>query len=149
MERKLDIMIYLLERLVAQSEGREVNEIINEVDKFFPKPQRVTPKGEPIDKEAVDRIYALYPTKCPVGGRSTGKSAKDKAKIARLLLVNTEEALAETIKRYLEESVNTKTYIKNFGTFLNNIPDFGEQTIVQEEEPRSEGRNAFDLVGDW
>lgn len=138
-------MIYLLERLVAQAEGREVSEIMTGVDNYFPKAKRVTPKGDPISKEAVERIYALYPTKCPVSGRATGKSAKDKTKIARLLSVNTEEVLTEAIKRYLEESINTKTYIKNFGTFLNNIPDFGEQTRVREPG----GINAATYFADW
>jgi len=79
-------------------------------------------------KDAVERIYGLYPTKCPISGRATGKSSKDKQRIESLLKKGlTEEMLSETIKRYIEESKTSVSYIKNFSTFLNNIPDYSQQ----------------------
>lgn len=78
-------------------------------------------------KDAVERIYDLYPTKCPISGRATGKSSKDKQRIESLLKKGlTEEMLSATIKRYIEESKTSTSYIKNFSTFLNNIPDYSQ-----------------------
>lgn len=86
-----------------------------------PKPMPDTP---PDKTEAINRLYALYPTKCPVSGRNTGKSSKDKHKLEILLRTNTEERLAGIITRYIKESTEHNSYVKNFATFLNNIPDY-------------------------
>lgn len=78
---------------------------------------------------SVSRLYAAYPTKCPVSGRSTGKSSKDKAHLLKLLREEyTESALMAIIHRYLQNCTATQSYIKNFSTFLNNIPDYTEDT---------------------
>ena len=76
--------------------------------------------------DAVEHLYAAYPSKCPVSKRATGKSSADKDKLVRLLKDHSEEALASKIRRYVEECVAQNTYIKNFQTFLNNLPDYGE-----------------------
>lgn len=72
----------------------------------------------------VNNIYSLYPTKCPIGNRSTGKCNKDKIKISKLIKEGKD--LKTIIETYLSDCVKTKTYIKNFGTFLNQLPDFSE-----------------------
>jgi predicted transcriptional regulator len=92
------------------------------------KEQKIKDKNMPIvsNKEAIDRIYALYPTKCPVRNASTAKSFKCKEKIERLLRDHTEEELTYIIKRYLEETLG-KHYLKDFSTLLNNLPDYGNQ----------------------
>ena len=91
------------------------------------------------DKEkilaSVNRIYSLYPTKCPVSGRPTGKSSKDKVKIEILLRKRAEEEIASIIERYLSESTSHQSYIKNFSTFLNNIPDYTENVIGEPPKP--------------
>ena len=74
----------------------------------------------------IDRIYSLYPSKCPVRNASTGKSHKCKEKIARLLNDHTEEELTNLIKSYLKENYN-QHYLLNFETFLNKLPDCGQQ----------------------
>lgn len=79
--------------------------------------------------EAVERIYAFYPSKCPIKGRPTGKCKADKAKIARLLKEMTEEELMRRIRKYLNDCVRTDTPIKNLSTLLNNLPDENENTI--------------------
>lgn len=77
--------------------------------------------------EDVEEIYKLYPAKCPIGKRSTGKTKKNKDKIKGLLKKDyTFDQLSSIIKRYIKECMQTDTYIKNFSTFLNNIPDYGE-----------------------
>ena len=106
-----------------------------------PPPKKEPPKKAPEKKsqddgmertEAANRLYSLYPTKCPVSGRATGKSSKDKEKLARLLRDHTEQELADTIKRYIRESTEQQSYIKNFSTFLNNLPDFKEQPVPEQ-----------------
>lgn len=82
----------------------------------------------------INYIYSLYPTKCFVGNRSTGKTKKNKDKIKSLLKDNSKEQLEYIIKRYLTECRKTKTYLKNFATFLNNLPDFEQQKVNNTNE---------------
>lgn len=111
-----------------------------------PKPTAPKKEGGVVDKkpssDAVSRLYALYPTKCPVSGRATGKSSKDKEKIARLLKVHTEQELSDTITRYVRESTEQQSYIKNFATFLNNLPDFSQQP--QQGQSQAPERESYD-----
>ena len=76
-------------------------------------------------KEDVDIIYKLYPTKCKTSGRSTGKTIKNKFKIAILLRDAYEvNELSSIIKRYHSECERNSTWMMNFATFLNNVPDY-------------------------
>ena len=103
----------------------------------IPEPQP-EPEAKPAtDKDAVDRLYKLYPAKCPISGRSTGKSAKDKEKLTRLLRKKTEDELAGTIKHYIDDCTKSRTYFKNFSTFLNNLPDYGDEAPRPDQEPSS------------
>lgn len=72
--------------------------------------------------EFVDRMYALYPTKCPKRGAYLGKSQKDKAKIKSLLKTYSESDI-EFVFRWEIEQKYGKTFMLNFSTFLNNFPD--------------------------
>lgn len=92
------------------------------------------PKKEGIDKsipkkkadndvdEFVDRMYALYPAKCPKRGAYLGKSQKDKAKIKSLLKTYSESDIEFVIRWEIAQKYN-KAYMLNFSTFLNNFPD--------------------------
>jgi len=81
----------------------------------------------------IKEIYSLYPSKCPIKKTSTGKSAKpNKAKIKSVLKNISADELKLTIKRYIAECEKSKTYIKNFSTFLNNIPDYSEDEVKKE-----------------
>ena len=77
--------------------------------------------------DAVERIYKLYPSSVVRndGNRVSLRSTKDKDKIQRLLKSRSEEELTSIIKQYLGE--NPGAYTKMFSTFLNNLPDYGEQ----------------------
>lgn len=77
-----------------------------------------------VKEEIIKNIYSLYPTKCVVEGRALGKSRSHYAKINTLLKSHTEGELISIIKRYVLECKNTKTFMMNFGTFLNNLPDY-------------------------
>ena len=92
------------------------------------------PKEERIDKsipkkkadndvdDFVDRMYALYPAKCPKRGAYLGKSQKDKAKIKSLLKTYSESDIEFVIRWEIAQKYN-KAYMLNFSTFLNNFPD--------------------------
>lgn len=74
------------------------------------------------DAEFIERMYKLYPTKCPKRNMSLGKSSKDKDRIAKLLKKYTKEQIEFVIKREIEEKFG-KHYMQNFSTFLNNFPE--------------------------
>jgi hypothetical protein len=79
------------------------------------------PKDDCIN-EFVDRMYALYPTKCPKRNTSLGKSMKDKARIKTLLKTYTKEQIEQVIRNEVDSNYGVN-YMKNFSTFLNNFPD--------------------------
>lgn len=70
----------------------------------------------------VERIYSLYPSKCPMRGTSLGKCKKDKERIKKLLKEYTEEQIEYIVKKEVEDKYG-KNYMQNFSTFLNNFPD--------------------------
>lgn len=83
-------------------------------------------------KEDIERIYKKYPTKCIVSGRSTGKGEKNKEKICKLLKNHSADDLISRIDVYVFDCKKTNTYLKNFATFLNNLPEL-EEAEKQEE----------------
>ena len=76
-------------------------------------------------KVKVDAVYKAYPAKCLVSGRTLAKGQKDKNKISALLSSGkyTTEDLILIIKNYISQCVLDNTYMKNFQTFLNNLPE--------------------------
>lgn len=72
--------------------------------------------------EFVDRMYALYPAKCPKRGTSLGKTQKDKVRIKSLLKTYSESDIEFVIRWEIEQKYG-KSYMLNFSTFLNNFPD--------------------------
>jgi hypothetical protein len=85
------------------------------------------------NKEQIEYIYSLYPSKCFVKNCSTGKSSKDKEKISKLLRIYSVDELAEAIKLYLQDSKTANRYLQNFKTFLNNIPDVKELKQIHSQ----------------
>jgi len=87
----------------------------------------------------IDEIYLKYPsTDKNNDNRPTGKGSKDKEKIKALLKKHTKEELISTIGNYIEASNNSKSYIKNFSVFLNNLPEKIE--IIKPEPERFLGQ---------
>lgn len=109
-------------------------------------PAEAAPETKPNEEttglqDVAERIYKLYPTKCPTSERGTGKSKSDIQKIVRLLKKgHTEEELAATIKRYIDEATEKRSWIQNFSTFLNNLPDYGEEATVFDVQDEAEAR---------
>lgn len=87
------------------------------------------------NKEDIENIYKLYPSKCH-SGRSTGKTSKNKDKIKSLFSKYKPDELKKIINLYIEDCRKNNTYLKNFATFLNNIPD-----IEQFEQKKIEFEN--------
>ena len=100
-------------------------------------------------KASIDRIYKAYPAKCPTKGSSTGKGSKSKDTIEVRLREYSEEYLLKAIKMYVDSEYQAGRWVKNFNTFLNNIPDLedesvggtmGEQKIVWHINPTNNRR---------
>jgi hypothetical protein len=94
-----------------------------------PKPKVKQIENKIKENNIIDSIYNLYPYKCPKRNASTGKSQKNKKQIETLLKTKTPEQLTEIIKRYVQESAESESYLKNFGTLLNNLPDYSTKQI--------------------
>jgi hypothetical protein len=106
-------------------------------DGSFPFFEACTPIAKSGDNalvdEFVDKMYALYPTRCPKRNASTGKSHKDKERIKRLLKLYSEEQIEQVIRSEVENNYGIN-YMKNFSTFLNNFP------APIEESPKVESK---------
>lgn len=84
-------------------------------------------------KKDIDYIYSLYPTKCPVNGRSITKGRKCKDKIKSLFKSGeTKESLEKMIKWFLDTKKKSKSFLSDFHTFLNNLPDLSDMDVVDE-----------------
>jgi len=93
-------------------------------------------KNKDKDKD-IDEIYNKYPSKDKTNNnRSTSKSEKDKDKIRSLLKKKTKDDIINVIDFYLKECYRTNTFLKNFSTFLNNLPDIkkSDQETVKPAE---------------
>lgn len=76
--------------------------------------------------EDVNDVYDAYPEVCPIHRpeRKTWKSEEDKGTIHDLLTAGHEKGyLLEKIRKYVENCLGKKLYIKNFSTFLKEISD--------------------------
>lgn len=98
------------------------------------------PKDDGVN-EFVDRMYALYPTKCPKRNTSLGKSMKDKARIKALLKTYTKEQIEQVIRNEVDSNYGVN-YMKNFSTFLNNFPE----PITATEHPITQITSSDTLV---
>ena len=94
------------------------------------------------EDEFVERMYSLYPSRCPKRATSLGKTKKDKDRIRKLLKCYSMDEIERVFKHEIDEKYE-KQYMQNFSTFLNNFPDpnsldngnlFG---VLVTEEPNS------------
>ena len=113
---------YLLAELIGLQTGEMATDVITRIDQEI-KPEKVALDQKEASDSEVLAIYNAYPTKCPKTGRLTGKSSKDKKKIMTLLKTTTCQTLLQKIESYVRDCKEHDVYLKNFSTFLNNIPD--------------------------
>ena len=140
--------------------NEHANKYNNNKDKEVKEPKEKKSSNDDKERfELAEKLYAIYPTKCPMRGTSTGKSSQDKKKIASLLKDHTYEELESTFKRYVDESLG-KAYLKNFSTFLNNLPDYTDsrpstqgdlfaQTAQQQEAPAKQKTVTLSDLRGW
>lgn len=121
----------------------EPSALMFEVDVNSANEQRVErdTRNDDVNK-FVDKMYALYPTKCPKRNTSLGKSRKDKVKIRRLLKTYSQEEIERVIRHEVDSNYGVN-YMKNFSTFLNNFPDPNE---VERAKVSSHTTSATDVV---
>ena len=86
-----------------------------------------------INNSDVQTIYDLYPGKCLVRGASTGKGSKNKEQIRTVIRRIGVNNLRRTIEKYKEDCVKDRVYMKNFSTFLNNVPEYDFSKIQIKE----------------
>lgn len=91
-------------------------------------------------KEGVNKIYDFYPTKCVIRGSNTGKSKKNKNQIDVLLKTNTIDELIYIIEWYVDECKKSNVYMKNFSTFLNNLPELPKSDTLKTNKNNKEIR---------
>ena len=111
-----------------------------EIDKSISKKAEIA--------DFVERMYQLYPSRCPKRDTYLGKSIKDKDRIKNLLKRYTMEQIEKVI-RYEVDTKYGKCRMYNFSTFLNNFPDptqidCGEYSIRTED---SEDNNKVVISG--
>ena len=94
------------------------------------------------DDAFVDKIYKMYPTKCPVRGVSLGKTHADKKRIKNLLKRYTQEQIEKVVESEVRNK-HGKYSMKNFSTFLNNFPD--PDGICDNTRPRNNEPVGFHL----
>lgn len=105
-----------------------------EIDKSISKKAEIA--------DFVERMYKLYPSRCPKRDTSLGKSIKDKERIKKLLKLYSMEQIEKVI-RYEVDTKYGKCRMYNFSTFLNNFPDptqidCGEYSIHTEDSEDSD-----------
>lgn len=94
----------------------------------------------------VDRMYEIYPARCPKRNASTGKSRKDKDRIKRLLKVYTEEQIEQVIRAEVDEKYE-KQYMQNFSTFLNSIPFRSDDLFESRKVAVKKDENVITING--
>lgn len=79
----------------------------------------------------IELLYNLYPNRdINNKNRPLSKSKKDKDKIAKLLKEKNLDELQVIFTTYIKECSEKNIYMKNFSTFLNNLPEI----IVPEKK---------------
>lgn len=119
-----------------------------DIGKTSKEQQKNTNNNDKNEEEIINNIYSAYPTKCPIRGSSNGKSEKSREKIKRLLDKYSSENLLKIIKGYIDDCEKNNVYMKNFDTFLNNLPTefLNTETEKQTQPPPKEPDGFRDRV---
>lgn len=118
-------------------------------------PEKEKPKEDEEEALAtaafIEKMYKMYPTKCPVQNRSLGKSTKDKEKIKNLLKTYSKEQIERVFKEEIDSKYG-KGYMRNLSTFLNNFPDpYANETIESKSNGiiNERGEVWSEQLGKW
>lgn len=122
-------------QLTTTKEYKEYKNIKNDKkDKKDKKEEKNNVDLKKTKEETILEIYNLYPSKCIVKNSSTGKCSKNKKMIEKLLETLSAEKIKRTIEWYVEDCKEHKRYMKNFGTFLGNLPEIPESEQQSSDE---------------
>lgn len=134
MEKTLKIIAVLLARIAGNMTGTDYKTLLMEAE------TDVSASPGATDSDAVEMVYRAYPGKCPVRGTATGKSARNKEQIKRLLKDHSADDLVFIINRYIDDCTAGQCYIKNFGTFLNQLPDYSDDEGIFQQQRETDSR---------
>ena len=112
-KHSIDSMLNLPDFAISENLMHSLNALM-EVNKCKPDVSE--------EDEFVERMYSLYPSRCPKRATSLGKTKKDKDRIRKLLKCYSMDEIERVFKHEIEEKYE-KQYMQNFSTFLNNFPD--------------------------
>jgi len=123
------VVLYGLATLYQEQTGLAIDEILADwqaqAESKWPTQKTITS-----DEDAdVLEVYNAYPSRdANNGNRPTGKGQKDKQHIRNLLAKGkyTKEQLLALIRQEVDTREETGAYLRNFSTFLNNMPDLEE-----------------------
>ena len=128
--RPLNLTEYLLIQIAASLTEKPAEKLYDGYEEQRAKRVR---DASPIDEDDVLAIYAAYPARDPSNqNRSLCKCSKDKQRIRLLLRMYTKEELLQAIESEIKENIDTGKWLKNFSTFLNNLPDIHDDEPTQE-----------------
>lgn len=128
---------YILNAIKKNREEENIQYDINNI-KLNKKEEKDTNLSKKADEDAfIERMYNLYPTKCPCRNTTLGKCSKDKDRIRKLLKTYSMEQIESVIKNEVETKYG-KSWMQNFSTFLNNFPDpnclFNSNEVSSQKE---------------
>ena len=125
----------------------DLNMIVSLADKIYRNNEEKPKKKLPV--EDINEVYNAYPAKCVIRGASTGKSTSNKKKIGAMLKSINKDDLILIIKKYISECKKDNIYMKNFTTFLNNLPDYDIDTLKIESSTIDSSNNKSKNTSQW
>ena len=125
----------------------DLNMIVSLADRLYTSKKKAD--SSIVSKDEVDEVYVSYPAKCVIRGTSTGKSVSNKNKIRTLLKSSTKEELLLTIEKYVTDCKSGNVYMKNFTTFLNNLPDYDIDTLKIESNTIDSNNKKSKNISQW
>lgn len=127
--RSLSLTDFLLMLVAASLTKKSPKDIYAAYEEQRPKTSR--PQGNNYTERDILDIYRAYPSRDAANNnRRTGKSLSDKDLIRRRLNTYTKEQIMAAIDNEVEENKHGK-WLKNFSTFLNNLPDLQDEETGQ------------------
>lgn len=125
----------------------DLNMIVSLADKLYTSKKKTD--SSTVSKDDIEEVYASYPTKCVIRGTPTGKSVSNKNKIRTLLKSITKDELLLVISKYITDCKKGNVYMKNFTTFLNNLPDYDIDTLKAESKALNSNNNKSKNIPQW
>lgn len=132
--------------LIAKGTDKDPKDILVEAARLVKTATKESKKDPVLEQQLeadINEIYVAYPTRDDRRGASTGKCEKCRVKIKQLLTRKskplTKEHILTAMQHYLSDCTASGAYIKNFQTFLNNIPDVVSTELPQQATINEQG----------